>query len=115
MCVCVCLVGWLPGTRPLSGPRRRWRDLVKCEMRVVGLGNEDWFSAAQDMVEGCLEAVTYHATFKQQKIYEGHQLRRMYIVKCVSNPSAERVKRLGIESIAHFSHLRGHVTHTGSA
>ena len=44
----LCLFGWLPATRPLSGPRRRWRDLVKSDMRVVGLGDEDWFSAAQD-------------------------------------------------------------------
>ena len=56
----LCLFGWLPATRPLSGPRRRWRDLVKSDMRVVGLGNEDWFSAArQRWVEGCLAAATY--------------------------------------------------------
>ena len=29
-------------------------------------------------------------TYKQHKTYEGYQLRRMYVVKCVSDPSPER-------------------------
>ena len=32
---------------------------------------------------------SHSPTFKQHKTYEGHQLRRMYAVKCVSDPSPE--------------------------
>ena len=41
-----CLFGWLPQTRPCGGPRRRWRDVVKKDLKTVGLGDK-WYGDAQ--------------------------------------------------------------------
>ena len=42
-----CLFGWLPQVRPCRGPRMRWRDVVKRDLRTVGLC-EDWYGDAQE-------------------------------------------------------------------
>ena len=44
----ICLFGWLPQTRPCGGPRRRWRDVVKRDLKVVGMNVCNWYSEAQD-------------------------------------------------------------------
>jgi hypothetical protein len=33
------LVGKLEGKRPLGGPRRRWEDNIKMDLREIGLGD----------------------------------------------------------------------------
>ena len=35
------------GTRPLGGPRRRWEDNIKMDLREV-IGGGDWMELAQD-------------------------------------------------------------------
>jgi len=42
------LVGKLEGRRPLGGPRRRWEDNIKMDLREVGCGCVDWMELAQD-------------------------------------------------------------------
>ena len=44
----MCLFSWLPQTRPQGGPRRRWRDLVKTDLKAVGVSDGCWYSEAQD-------------------------------------------------------------------
>ena len=41
------LVGKPEGKRPLGGPRRRWEDNIKMDLREVG-GDGDWMELAQD-------------------------------------------------------------------
>ena len=41
------LFGWLPKTRPASGPRRRWRDVVRHDLKALDVLEEDWYDAAQ--------------------------------------------------------------------
>jgi len=41
------LVGKPEGKRPLGGPRRRWEDNIKMDLREVG-GGGDWMELAQD-------------------------------------------------------------------
>jgi hypothetical protein len=43
-------VGKREGMRPLGGPRRRWEDNIKMDLRMVGLGGGgiDWIDLAQD-------------------------------------------------------------------
>ena len=41
------LVGKPEGKRPLEGPRRRWEDNIKMDLREVGEGG-DWMELAQD-------------------------------------------------------------------
>jgi hypothetical protein len=41
------LVGKLEGRRPLGGPRRRWVDNIKIELRVIGWGGMYWIDLAQ--------------------------------------------------------------------
>ena len=42
------LFGWLPKTCPASGPRRRWRDVVRHDLKVLAVLEEDWYDAAQN-------------------------------------------------------------------
>ena len=44
----ICLFSWLPQTRPQGGPRRRWRDLVKTDLKAVGVSDGCWYSEALD-------------------------------------------------------------------
>jgi hypothetical protein len=42
------LVGKLEGTRPLGGPRRRWVDNIKIDLRDIGWGGVDWIGLTRD-------------------------------------------------------------------
>jgi hypothetical protein len=42
------LVGKPEGKRPLGGPRRRWEDGIRLDLKVIGLGGVDWNRLAQD-------------------------------------------------------------------
>jgi hypothetical protein len=42
------LVGMPEGRRPLGGPRRRWVDNVKMDLREIGLDCMAWIDRAQD-------------------------------------------------------------------
>ena len=43
----MCLFRWLPQTRPCGGPRRRWRDIAKKDLKSMQVG-KDWYSVTQD-------------------------------------------------------------------
>ena len=43
----MCLFGWLPQKQPCGGPRRRWRDLAKKDLKAMEIG-VDWYNVAQD-------------------------------------------------------------------
>jgi hypothetical protein len=36
------LVGKPEGKRPLGRPRRRWEDVIRMDLREIGLGDVDW-------------------------------------------------------------------------
>ena len=36
-----CLFGWLPQPRPRGGPRKRWRDVVKSDLRERGIDESE--------------------------------------------------------------------------
>ena len=40
------LFSWLPQTRPCGGPRRRWRDLLKRDMKDAGIPENSWYDEA---------------------------------------------------------------------
>jgi hypothetical protein len=40
------LVGKPGGKRPLVGPRRRCKNIIKIHLQVVGLGGMDWIDLA---------------------------------------------------------------------
>jgi hypothetical protein len=42
------LVGKPEGKRPLGGPRRKWADNIKMNLREIGWGGVDWIDRAQD-------------------------------------------------------------------
>jgi hypothetical protein len=42
------LMGKPEGKRPLGGPRRRWENGVRMDLREIGLGCVDWIQLAQD-------------------------------------------------------------------
>jgi hypothetical protein len=42
------LVGKPEGKRPLGRPRCRWEDLIRMDLREIGLGGVDWIRLAQE-------------------------------------------------------------------
>jgi hypothetical protein len=42
------LMGKPKGKRSLGRPRRRWKDVVRMDLREIGLGSVDWIQLAQD-------------------------------------------------------------------
>jgi hypothetical protein len=42
------LVGKPEGRRPLGRPRRRWEDVVRMDLREIGLEGVDWIRLSQD-------------------------------------------------------------------
>jgi hypothetical protein len=45
------LVGRLEGKRPLGGPRRRWEDNIKMDLREKGINEANWIRLSQDRVQ----------------------------------------------------------------
>jgi hypothetical protein len=45
---CRILVGKQERNTPLGGPRRRWVDNAKIDLREIGWGGMDWINMAQD-------------------------------------------------------------------
>ena len=44
----IVLVGKPEGKRPLGGPRRRWEDNIKMDLREVGCDPREWIDLAED-------------------------------------------------------------------
>jgi hypothetical protein len=42
------LVGKAEGKRPPAGPRRRWENNIKMNLREIGRGGMEWIHLAQD-------------------------------------------------------------------
>jgi hypothetical protein len=42
------LVGKSEGKRPLGRPRRRWDDVIRMDLREIGLAGVDWIRLSQD-------------------------------------------------------------------
>jgi hypothetical protein len=45
---CRILVGKPEGKRPLGGPRHRWVENIKMDLREVGWDDMDWIDMAKD-------------------------------------------------------------------
>ena len=43
-----CLFGWLPQPRLRDAPRKRWRDVVKTDLRKAGIEEDQWFDLANN-------------------------------------------------------------------
>nr|CAD7443146.1 unnamed protein product [Timema bartmani] len=43
------------GTRPLGGPRRRWEDSIRLDLKEMGVNEVDWIELAQDRDRSSLE------------------------------------------------------------
>ena len=61
----VALFGWLPQPRPRCGPRRRWRDVIRRDLRDIEVGDDEWFEEATLSRAGwreiCREGVERHS------------------------------------------------------
>ena len=44
----ICLFGWLSHSRPFCGPRKRWRDLAKSDLKNVEISDGYWYRQAQE-------------------------------------------------------------------
>jgi hypothetical protein len=73
------LVGNPEGKRPLGGPRRRYEDNVKMDLREIGIDVANWFQLAQDRVHGgfCEHGNEPSGSIRKQDIFDKlsyHQL-----------------------------------------
>lgn len=41
------LFGWLSQPRPQGGPRRRWRDVIRKDLKEMKISEEDWYEEAR--------------------------------------------------------------------
>jgi hypothetical protein len=41
-------VGKPEGKRPLRSPRRKWKDIIKMDLKEIGCGDVGWIDVAQD-------------------------------------------------------------------
>ena len=44
----ICLFGWFSHSCPFCGPKRQWRDLIKGELKSVGMSDGCWCCQIQD-------------------------------------------------------------------
>ena len=42
----IALFGWLPRKRPPGGPRRRWKDVVRKDLKSAGISETAWYDTA---------------------------------------------------------------------
>jgi hypothetical protein len=45
------LVGRPEGKRPLGRPRHRWKDIIKLDLRGIGINGVNWIQLAQNRVQ----------------------------------------------------------------
>ena len=42
-----CLFGWLPQARPRGGPKRRWRDVIRADLKDMQVPEAEWHESAR--------------------------------------------------------------------
>ena len=42
----ICLFSWLPQLRPQGGPRLRWKDVIRKDLRATKVSEEKWYDEA---------------------------------------------------------------------
>ena len=47
------LFGWLPQARPRCGPRRRWRDVIRRDLKDIEVDESVWYEEATKSRAGC--------------------------------------------------------------
>ena len=48
----MALFGWLQKTRPPMGPRKRWRDVIRKDLQVIGVPEKQWHTATVSGKDG---------------------------------------------------------------
>ena len=61
----MALFGWLPEPRPPGGPRKRWRDQIRQDLKAVGVSEEDWYEEASHTDRASWRAI-YHQGLQGQ-------------------------------------------------
>ena len=86
----MALFGWLPEPRPPGGPRKRWRDQIRQDLKAVGVSEEDWYEEASNRAG-------WRAIYRQglQDQYSQQEVpplnnRAKCTARCVGGVSAER-------------------------
>ena len=51
------MFGWLPESHPRCGPRKRWRDVIHKDSKVISVAESKWYEAARRTRAGWKERV----------------------------------------------------------
>ena len=70
----ICPFGWLPHPRPQGGPRRRWKDVIRTDLKALKIPEVAWYEKATTSRAGwrttyrqaCAETVTTEQQHKEQ-------------------------------------------------
>ena len=68
------LFGWLPESCPQGGPRRRWRDLIRRDLKTIEVEEELWYSEATTSRAGW--RATYQLAMEDWAVKQ-HQRRKL--------------------------------------
>ena len=87
------LFSWLPQPHPHGGPRRRWRDLVKRDMKTAQVDVSSWFEVA-------LHTGKWHTAYsdglnnyQQSQLHQRASMPRDASMMCVADVSGRNVTR----------------------
>ena len=72
----MCLLEWLPQTQPCGGPRRRWRDLAKKDLKAMEIGEDGmmWHRTVESGgVPGVMQNLAEHQVAQQRGWLRGEK------------------------------------------
>ena len=84
------LFGWLTWPRPRGGSRKRWRDVIRKDLKDIEVDEDEWYSQVKTRMEAMCRLGMEN--YRLQCRLHGWWT-EMWCVKSVVGPSGERVTR----------------------
>ena len=67
----ICLFSWLPQPRPRGGPRVRWRDVIRKDLKAINVSEDRWYDEAS--ISRMRWKTTYKKGLESLSIANDHQ------------------------------------------
>ena len=76
----IILFSWLPQPRPQGGPRRRWRDVIRADLKALKIPEDSWYKEANTSRAGW--RATYRQVCADITTSDQHREQAMHQVQC---------------------------------